>query len=284
VKAAKLIEDGRRRILLDKSNFSWTGDERDQAKQFLEKALGREPALDEEIDHRTKRKYERFVERRASGEPVQYILGWAEFRDLKLKIWPGGFVPRLTSEFLAEQAIRRLRGRRNPVAVDLATGIGPIALSIAKALPRAEVYGTDISATPLRQARMNARALGVSATFHLGSMFDPLPASLRGRVDTVTIHPPYVARNEIEDLPVELKNWEPPESLTDSSADGTYLARIAAEQGLDWLRPGGWLLIEVGSYLARAVKSLMTRAGYADVRSTVGPIAYTRVLVGKRPT
>ncbi|MGZ4128829.1 MAG: N5-glutamine methyltransferase family protein [Actinomycetota bacterium] len=281
MKAEQLIEDARRTILRSKDNLSWTGDERDQARQFLEKVLGRKPKLKEEVPAGAERRFHQLVGRRAEGEPVPYILGWTEFRDLRLKIGPGAFVPRATSEFLAEQAIRRLRRRQRPVAVDLATGIGPIPLSIAKALPRAEVHGTDISAAPLRQARANTRALGLRVSFHLGSLFEPLPASLRGRVDTVTIHPPYVAGHEVEDLPAELKDFEPAESLTDNSRDGTYLAGMVAEEAHDWLRPGGWLLIEVGSYLARAIKSLMVKAGYEDVRSTVGPLGYTRVIVGK---
>ncbi|MGZ4104267.1 MAG: N5-glutamine methyltransferase family protein [Actinomycetota bacterium] len=281
MKAEQLIEDARRTILRSKDNLSWTGDERDQARQFLEKVLGRKPKLKEEVPAGAERRFQQLVGRRAEGEPVPYILGWTEFRDLRLKIGPGAFVPRATSEFLAEQAIRRLRRRPRPVAVDLATGIGPIPLSIAKAVPRAEVHGTDISAAPLRQARANARALGLRVSFHLGSLFEPLPGSLRGRVDTVTIHPPYVAGHEVEDLPAELKDFEPAESLTDNSRDGTYLAGIVAEEAHDWLRPGGWLLIEVGSYLARAIKSLMVKAGYEDVRSTVGPLGYTRVIVGK---
>jgi release factor glutamine methyltransferase len=281
VNAKQLIEDARRTILRSKENLSWTGDERDQARQFLEMALGRTPKPNEEVPLKAQRRFHRLIERRASGEPVPYILGWTEFRDLRLKIGPGAFVPRATSEFLAEQAIRRLRRRARPVAVDLATGIGPIPLSIAHALPRAEVHGTDISAPPLRQARANARALGLRVSFHQGSLFDPLPSSLRGRVDTVTIHPPYVAKHEVEELPSELRNYEPPESLTDNSKDGTYLARIVADQGHDWLRPGGWLLIEVGSYLARPIKSLMVKAGYSDVRSTEGPLGYTRVIVGR---
>ena len=281
VKVEKLIEDARKTILRAKENLSWTGDERDQARQFLELALGRKPRANEEIPPPAQRRFHRLVERRASGEPVPYILGWTEFRDLRLKIGPGAFVPRATSEFLAEQAIRRLRRRARPVAVDLATGIGPIPLSIAHALPRAEVHGTDISAAPLKQARANARALGLNVRFHQGSLFEPLPASLRGRVDTVTIHPPYVAGHEVEELPSELRNYEPAESLTDNSKDGTYLAGIAADEGHEWLRPGGWLLIEVGSYLARTVKSLMTKAGYEDVRSTEGPLGYTRVIVGR---
>ena len=279
----QLIEHGRKTILRSKENLSWVGDERDQARQFLELALGRKPKAKEEVPARAQRRFHQLVERRASGEPIPYILGWTEFRDLKLKIGPGAFVPRATSEFLAEQAIRRLRRRRRPVAVDLATGIGPIPLSIAHALRNAEVHGCDISAAPLRQARANAKLLGLKVQFHQGSLFDPLPSNLRGRVDTVTIHPPYVAGHEVEDLPAELKNYEPKESLTDKSKDGTYLARIVADQAHDWLRPGGWLLIEVGSYLARTIKSLMVKAGYEDVRSTEGPLGYTRVIVGRRP-
>ena len=279
----QLIEHGRKTILRSKENLSWVGDERDQARQFLELALGRKPKAKEEVPARAQRRFHQLVERRASGEPIPYILGWTEFRDLKLKIGPGAFVPRATSEFLAEQAIRRLRRRRRPVAVDLATGIGPIPLSIAHALRKAEVHGCDISAAPLRQARANAKLLGLKVQFHQGSLFDPLPSNLRGRVDTVTIHPPYVAGHEVEDLPAELKNYEPKESLTDKSKDGTYLARIVADQAHDWLRAGGWLLIEVGSYLARTIKSLMVKAGYEDVRSTEGPLGYTRVIVGRRP-
>jgi len=283
VKVEQLIEDARKTILRSKENLSWVGDERDQARQFLELALGRKPKPREDVPLRAQRRFHQLVERRASGEPIPYILGWTEFRDLRLKIGPGAFVPRATSEFLAEQAIRRLRRRPKPVAIDLATGIGPIPLSIAHALPNAEVHGSDISAAPLRQARANARALGLKVQFHQGSLFEPLPPHLRGRADTVTIHPPYVAAHEVDELPSELKNYEPAESLTDNSKDGTYLARIVADQAHDWLRPGGWLLIEVGSYLARAVKSLMVKSGYEDVRSTEGPLGYTRVIVGRRP-
>ena len=283
MKVEQLIEDARKTILRSKENLSWVGDERDQARQFLELALGRKPKPREDVPLRAQRRFHQLVERRASGEPIPYILGWTEFRDLRLKIGPGAFVPRATSEFLAEQAIRRLRRRPKPVAIDLATGIGPIPLSIAHALPNAEVHGSDISAAPLRQARANARALGLKVQFHQGSLFEPLPPHLRGRADTVTIHPPYVAAHEVDELPSELKNYEPAESLTDNSKDGTYLARIVADQAHDWLRPGGWLLIEVGSYLARAVKSLMVKSGYEDVRSTEGPLGYTRVIVGRRP-
>jgi len=281
VKVEELIEGARKTILRSKDNLSWTGDERDQARQFLEKILGRKPKKGEDVPPHVQRRFHALVERRASGEPVPYILGWTEFRDLRLKIGPGAFVPRATSEYLAEQAIRRLRRRPRPVAVDLATGIGPIPLSIASALPRAEVHGTDISAAPLRQGRANARALGLRVSFHLGSLFEPLPASLRGRVDTVTIHPPYIAAHEVEELPSELRDFEPAESLTDNSKDGTYLARVVAKEAHEWLRPGGWLLVEVGSYLARALKSLMLRAKYEDVRSTEGPLGYTRVIVGR---
>src|SRR5207302_9062514 len=107
------------------------------------------------------RRFRVLVGRRAAGEPVQYIKGYAEFRGLRLIAGPGVFVPRDSTEFLAEQAIRRLRRRPSPVHVDMATGSGPVALAVAHEVPRAEVHGADLAAKPIRTARANARRLGL---------------------------------------------------------------------------------------------------------------------------
>ena len=106
-----------------------------------------------------------FVDRRATGEPIPYIKGYAEFRGIELRTKPGVFVPRDSSEFLAEQAVRRLRRRRHPVYVDLATGGGTIALAVADEVPEAEVWGADIAGDAVKLARRNADALGLDARF-----------------------------------------------------------------------------------------------------------------------
>jgi release factor glutamine methyltransferase len=237
---------------------------------------------DRTVGARERERYRKLIRRRAGGEPMAHILGWTVFRGLRLTVRPGAFVPRQSSELLAERAVNRLRPRRRPVAVDLATGIGPVALAVAHAVRRAEVHGTDISGDAVRQARANARALGLSnAVFHRGDLFARLPQQLRGRVDVITLHPPYVPSREVVDLPIEVRGFEPEHTLTDFSPDGLGLLERTTAGAPEWLRPGGWLLVEVSPDRARTVRGLLARSGYGDVRSTRGWPDITRVVVGR---
>ncbi|MBI4259125.1 MAG: peptide chain release factor N(5)-glutamine methyltransferase [Actinobacteria bacterium] len=237
---------------------------------------------DDEVAPAQVRRFERLVERRFTGEPVPYIKGWAEFRGLRITARPGAFVPRDSSEFLAEQAVRRLRGRRDPVHVDLATGVGPVALAVANEVPGATVFGTDLSARAVALARANARRLGLPVRFIEGDLFAPVPASVAGRVDVITLHPPYVGRREVRLLPEEVRRFEPVESLTDRSPQGLGLIERAAGEAGDWLRRGGWLLVEVSPDRSRAVAALFRRAGFGEVRSTRGGLGVTRVVTGRK--
>jgi release factor glutamine methyltransferase len=238
---------------------------------------------DDDVAAPTLRRFDAMVRRRATGEPTQFIKGYAEFRGLHLIAKPGVFVPRDSTEFLAEQAIRRLRRRRRGVAVDLATGGGTVALAIANETRGVEVVGTDVSAEAVRIARANARRLGLRATFVTGDLFGGLPSRLRGVVDVVTLHPPYVARGELKDLPEEIRRFEPAHTLTDRSVDGLGLVERAATESGEWLLRGGWLLIEMSPDRARSVAALLRRNGFTDVRSTLGgELKVTRVVVGRR--
>jgi release factor glutamine methyltransferase len=283
----ELIAEGERRLRRSPALDHWPPSrERDEAGVLLALCLGIDADdLDDEqeVDGRRVRRYRTLIRRRAGGEPMAHILGWTEFRGLRLRVRPGAFVPRQSSEFMVEQALRRLRGRPRPVAVDLATGIGPIALGLAAGAPRAEVHGTDISADAIRQARRNAAVLGVrNVRFHVGDMFGPLPSRLRGRIDVLAAHVPYVPRSELRDLPLEVRGFEPEHTLTDYSETGLGLVERAVGEGQAWLRKGGWFLLEVSPDFARAVRALVVRAGYRDVRSTKGWPQVTRVLVGRR--
>ncbi len=242
-----------------------------------------EVSPEEEIPPAVRRRFERLVRRRAAGEPVQLIKGFATFRGLEILVRPGVFVPRDSTEFLAEQAIRRLRRRPAPVAVDLACGGGTVGLAVAAEVPRAEVYGTDISELAVRLARRNARRLGLpNARFVRGDLYGGLPRRLRGRVDVITLHPPYVAKDELRELPAEIRRFEPPHTLTDRSPDGLGLIERAAAEAGTWLKRGGWLLIEVSPDRARSVAAVMRRAGLREVRSTVDRgFKVTRVVVGR---
>jgi release factor glutamine methyltransferase len=191
------------------------------------------------------------------------------------------FTPRFSSESLADQAIKRLRGRRNPTAVDVACGAGAVALVIASRVRGAHVYGVDIAPAAVRLSRQNASRLGLSnARFAAGDLLQPLAAGLRGKVDVITIHPPYVTRSQVHTLPREIRDYEPRESLTDQSVDGLGLVRRLAPQARQWLRPGGWLLVEVAPDLARGVSRVMLREGYWRVASKRDAIGATRVVLG----
>ncbi len=262
------------------------GRERIEAEDLLCHALGVDE-LDprQDVPSTTRRRFDRMIARRAAGEPVQLIKGYAVFRGLEISARPGVFVPRDSTEFLAEQAIRRLRGRRRPTAVDIATGGGTVALAIASEVRGARVFGTDISAVAVRVARANASNLRLRATFRVGDLFGALPSELEQQVDVVTLHPPYVPKGEMRDLPDEVRKFEPVHTLTDRSPDGLGLIGRTAEGAPRWLRPGGWLLIEVSPDRARAVATLMRRHGFGDVRSTVDRgFKVTRVVVGRWPS
>ena len=111
-----------------------------------------------------------------------------------------------------------------------------------------------------------------------------MPKRLRGKVDVITIHPPYVAKDELHDLPDEIREWEPAHTLTDKSVDGLGLVRRTVEEAPDWLKPNGWVLMETDPDRARDVRKVMTKGGFRDVTSTKGgPVPITRVIVGKRP-
>jgi release factor glutamine methyltransferase len=280
--ARELIEWAERTLKESPAIDHWQrGRERIEAEELLEFLLGDLPDPDDEIPAFGRRKYERLVERRATGEPVPHIKGYVEFRGLRLLARPGVFVPRDSSELLVQQAARRLRGRWDPVAVDVATGSGAIALAVASEVKTAAVFGTDFSPSAVSLARANARRLGLPVRFVRGDLFSSLPRSVAGRVDVVTFHPPYLGRGELRELPDEIRRFEPEEALTDRSPRGMRLIDRAAAEAWDWLRPGGWLLIEVSPDRSRQVAAILRRAGYGDVRTTKAGLEVSRVLTAR---
>ncbi len=285
MEAGKLLNRAVTKLKASPAIDHWQrGRERIESEDLLIHILGEEPDPRDKVSVSDRRKFEELVTRRAAGEPIPYIKGYTEFRDLELLARPGVFVPRDSSEFLAEQAIRRLRKRKRPVHVDLATGGGPVALAVANEVEKARVFGTDLSADAIKLAKKNAKRLGLDIRFVRGDLFGALPRSLQGSVDVITLHPPYVASHEVEDLPDEIRHWEPVDTLTDHSDDGLGLVSRAVDESPTWLKKSGWLLVEVDPDRARDVSRLVRAAGYRDVRSTKGgELKVTRVVVGRRP-
>jgi release factor glutamine methyltransferase len=261
------------------------GKERYDAAELMAFVLDCEPEdldEDEEVGPNALRHFRLLLARREVGEPVAYIIRRLRFAGLVLEVGPGAFVPRESSEFMVEQAARRLHRRRDALAVDLATGVGAVALAVANQAPQARVFGVDISDRPVVMARWNARRLGINNVHFLkGDLFSPLSTDVQGRVDVVTIHPPYVRKGEVRTLPDEIRKFEPVESLTDFSRTGMRLMERVANEAPDWLRRhGGWLLAEVSPDRSRQVATILRHAGFRDVRSTRGGVGVTRVVLG----
>ena len=285
MKARKVLDDAVKVLKASPAIDHWQrGRERIEAEDLLWHVVGEEPDPKDDVSSEDRRSFDRLVRRRATGEPIPFIKGYAEFRGLELLVRPGVFVPRDASEFLAEQATRRLRRRSRPVHVDLATGAGTIALAVANEVSRAKVVGTDLSADAVKLARKNAKRLGLRARFVTGDLFGGLPRALAGTVDVITLHPPYVPMRELKDLPEEIREWEPEHTLTDRSRDGLGLIGRTAREAPAWLSSNGWLLMEVSPDRVSHVKGVLRGEGFRDLRSTKGgPLPLTRVIVARRP-
>ncbi len=215
-------------------------------------------------------KYRQYVKRRATGEPLQTIIGITEFYSRSFKVEPGVFIPRPETEVLVEQCVQLLtpRGRRmiSPQALEIGCGCGVIGITLAAELPELLVTATDVNAAAVRLSTQNARRLGVAprVTFLAGDGFAPLPAVLKGKVDLLVSNPPYIRREEIAGLPPEVSQHDPREAL-DGGSDGLNHYRALAAGLSTWLSPGGGVAVEIGFDQGAAVKAILARGGCQDI-------------------
>lgn len=255
------------RVLQDSSHLFEDHVHVDLARELLATALRvEEDDLDDEFEptKAIRDRYLALIARRAAGEPQPFLTGRIQFYGLDLRVWPGVFIPRPSSELTVDRALTRLRRKRAPVVVDVAAGTGPIALAIAHELPTAEVWALDIDNEALRHGRKNAQRLGVrNASFRSSDMYAALPERLLGNVDLITAHVPYIPADELADLPSEVREHEPMHTLTDEG-DGLHLMRRAIDEAVEWLRPGGWLLLEMSDDFAPKARKLIRMAKLRD--------------------
>jgi release factor glutamine methyltransferase len=196
------------------------------------------------------------VRRRMSGQPLEHVLGWAEFGGLRVRVDPGVFVPRRRTEFLIDQAVGLTPS--GGVAVDLCCGSGALGAALAARVRLSELHATDIDADACRCARVNLAPVG--GLVYQGDLYEPLPPPLRGRVDILLANVPYVPAGEVALLPAEARLHEARAAL-DGGADGLDVARRVAAGAQGWLAPGGHLLIETSERQATAAVAAFAQAG-----------------------
>jgi release factor glutamine methyltransferase len=224
------------------------------------------------------RMFGRAICQRSAGTPLQHLTGEQKFRRIALEVRPGVFVPRPETEVLVEVALQTLGAAEGPLVVDVGTGTGAIALAIKDERPDAKVYATDLSPEAVELARANAARLGLELAIAEGRFLDPIPEDLRGWVDLLVSNPPYVTREEYEDLPEEVRA-DPELALV----GGVELHRQLAEEGARWLRDGGVLALEIGAAQGEEVAAVLTDLLYMDVRVERDLAGRDRVVVGRRP-
>ncbi|MGW3115877.1 putative protein N(5)-glutamine methyltransferase [Streptomyces sp. NPDC001107] len=226
---------------------------------------------------RTPEELAALVDRRVSGLPLELVVGWAEFRGLRIAVEPGVFVPRRRTEFLVDQALAQAPNAS--VVVDLCCGSGAVGAALATALGRVELHAADIDPAAVRCARRNVGAVG--GRVHEGDLFTALPDELRGRIDILAANVPYVPSGEVGLLPAEARDHEPLVAL-DGGADGLDVLRRVAAEAPRWLAPGGCLLVETSERQAAAAVDAFTCGGLR-ARLAASEELYAHVVIGVRP-
>ena len=241
-------------------------------------------------------KYFALIDRRSSGEPLQYITGSTEFMGLPFKVDPRVLIPRQDTEVLVEQALSVIKdgslsgetfavARREWSVLDLCCGSGAIGVSVAKLAPKTRVTLSDVSEGALALAKQNAEENGVGKNVKLeqGDLFAPFKGRFRSRrFDMILCNPPYIATEVIGTLQTEVKDHEPMSAL-DGGADGLdFYRRLAAEAG-DHLEKGGVLMMEIGFDQGESVPALLRESGaFKDIRCLKDLAGLDRVVAARK--
>jgi len=203
------------------------------------------------------------VARRASGVPLEHVVGWASFAGLRLVLHPGVFVPRQRTEALVRQAVAVTPA--GGTVLDLCCGCGAIGAAIATSVRNVRLWASDVDPAAVANARQNLRS--ADAVVSLGDMDDAVPVQLRDRVDVVVANVPYVPSAHIAYLPAEAREHESRVAL-DGGTDGLDVLRRLAPRAVRWLRPGGWFLTECSTEQGPTASGVLRDAGLKPLLHT----------------
>src|SRR5215813_2480823 len=235
------------------------------AQTLLAEALGRDRTyliinFNELLSEDLLSKFQAMVSRRAAGEPLQYITGRQEFFGLDFEVTPDVLIPRPETELIVEESIRLVQQNRigSPLIIDVGAGSGCIAVTLARELGDARVIATDISRPALRVARRNAarHALEDRVDFVASDLLDAFAEE--GFADFILSNPPYVSDEEMPTLQREVRDWEPHLALTDSN-DGLSISRRLLKDASSRLKPGGYLICEMGYIQSEKISTMIDR-------------------------
>ena len=264
---------------------------RAQARWLCEVASGMDgdeflDALRDKATERCVAHLDAMLARLDTGEPLQYVLGRWGFRRLDLMVDRRVLIPRPETEGVVEAALQVARSLPRPiVCADLGTGSGAIGLSLAAELTRDElvVWMTDRSADALDVARANAAGIGRAAAnvrLASGDWFEALPVELRGELAIVVSNPPYVGEDDVDLEPI-VRDWEPAGALL-AGSDGLDAIRHIVAEAPQWLRPGGWLVMEIGASHGEQVADLLRDAGFVDIEIRPDLAGHDRIAIARR--
>lgn len=218
--------------------------------------------------------YEKVLNKRAEHIPLQYITGEQEFMGLRFRVNSGVLIPRQDTETLVEEALKVIRPGME--VLDLCTGSGCIIISIVKNIPSVKATASDISGQALIVAKENAKQNGTLVRFESSDLLE----HIQGCFDVIVSNPPYIRTEEIAKLMPEVRDFEPYDAL-DGREDGLYFYRRIVRDAGEHLKPGGYLMFEIGCEQGEAVSELMRQAGYGEIRVIKDLAGLDRVVTGK---
>lgn len=225
-------------------------------------------------------RYESLLDRRAKGEPIQYITGEAEFYGLPFRVTPDVLIPRPETEHLVETVIALAQLFDAPRIADIGAGSGAIAVALAHHLPKAQIATTDLSQAALAITRENVRnnRVGDRIRFFLGDLLAPVP---REQFDLVVSNPPYVPLHDRDSLSVEIREYEPALALF-AGEDGLDIYRRLIPAAFAVLATGGFVALEIGYGQADAIRNLLDAAGFTQIEFTPDLQDIPRVVTAQR--
>ena len=230
--------------------------------------------------------FDELVRRRANRVPLQHLIGSVGFRYIDIEVGPGVFVPRPETEVVAGIAIDRARELGDaPTVVDLCSGAGVIALSVANEVAGARVHAVEVDPGALEWLRRNAKARqeagDAGIEVHEADVVDAL-RELDGAVDVVVSNPPYVATDEIELVDPEVRDHDPRIALV-ADEGGLAVIRQVAATARRLLRPGGWVVVEHSDRQGESAPEVLRAAGFVDVSDTKDMTDRPRIATGRQP-